>query len=65
MADNSGRGQGPLKAVVPIIIVIIIIFITFMQGIYNHNPDTNHVSRAGLINFYVARTTSAKFLSAC
>jgi hypothetical protein len=27
-------------------IIIIIIIITFMQGIYNYIPETNHVSRA-------------------
>jgi len=26
-------------------IIIIIIVITFMQGIYNYIPDTNHVPR--------------------
>ena len=28
-----------------IIIIIIILVFTFMQGIYNYIPDTNHVSR--------------------
>ena len=27
------------------IIIIIILFITFMQSIYNYIPETNHVSR--------------------
>jgi hypothetical protein len=31
--------------IITIIIIIIIIIATFMQGIYNYIPETNHVSR--------------------
>jgi hypothetical protein len=30
-------------------IIIIIILITFMQGIYNYIPETNHVSRVYIV----------------
>ena len=32
--------------IIIIIIIIIIHLITFMRGIYNYIPETNHVSRA-------------------
>ena len=32
-----------------IIIIIIILFITLMHGIYNHIPETNHVSRVAAV----------------
>jgi len=35
--------------IINIIIIIIIIFNTFIQGIYNHAPETNHVSRVYLV----------------
>ena len=34
-----------LRIIVIVIIIIIIFVITFMQGIYNYMPETNHVYR--------------------
>jgi len=42
--------------VVIIIIIIIIHVITFMQGIYNYIPETNHVSRVYRVVFTICAT---------
>jgi len=34
-----------LLIIIIIIIIIIILVITFMHGIYNYVPETNHVAR--------------------
>ena len=34
------------NCIIIIIIIIIILVITFLRGMYNHIPETNHVSRA-------------------
>jgi len=42
----------------PFIIIIIILVITFMHGIYNYIPETNHVSRV----YSVAAVLLLKFV---
>jgi hypothetical protein len=36
-----------------IIIIITILVITFMQGIYNYIPETNHISRVYSVGYIV------------
>jgi len=40
--SGKSRSQQEIKA---IIIIIIILGISFMQGIYTHIPETNHVPK--------------------
>jgi len=44
--------------IISIITIIIIFIITFMQGIYNYIPETNHVSRV----YSVAAVLYSKFV---
>jgi len=54
---HHGNPTKPFIIII-IIIIIIILVITFMHGIYNYIPETNHVSRV----YSVAAVLLLKFV---